>query len=159
MPNLEYEAAQIAAGYPCVAGIDEAGRGPLAGPVSAAAVILPSEFSHDLLDDSKKITAKRREPDFCLIDGLAVPKFPITSMGIVKGDGKSLSIAAASIIAKVKRDRLMIEYAETYPEYGFEKHKGYGTKLHMEALREHGPCPIHRKTFAPVAQLLLPIEG
>ena len=206
MPNLEYEAAQIAAGYPCVAGIDEAGRGPLAGPVSAAAVILPSDFSHDLLDDSKKITAKRREvlydeltsnsdiiwahsyadvdeilevnilkathaamaraaeglttkPDFCLIDGLAVPKFPITSMGIVKGDGKSLSIAAASIIAKVKRDRLMIEYAETYPEYGFEKHKGYGTKLHMEALREHGPCPIHRKTFAPVAQLLLPIEG
>ena len=206
MPNLEYEAAQIAAGHPCVAGIDEAGRGPLAGPVSAAAAILPSGFSHDLLDDSKKITAKRREalydeltsnndiiwahsyadveeiseinilkathaamaraaeslttkPDFCLIDGLAVPQFPIASMGIVKGDGKSLSIAAASIIAKVKRDRLMIEYAETYPEYGFEKHKGYGTKLHMEALREHGPCPIHRKTFAPVAQLLLPIEG
>ena len=205
MPNLEYEAAQIAAGHPCVAGIDEAGRGPLAGPVSAAAAILPSGFSHDLLDDSKKITAKRREalydeltsnndiiwahsyadveeiseinilkathaamaraaeslttkPDFCLIDGLAVPQFPIASMGIVKGDGKSLSIAAASIIAKVKRDRLMIEYAETYPEYGFEKHKGYGTKLHMEALREHGPCPIHRKTFAPVAQLLLPIE-
>ena len=206
MPNLEYEAAQIAAGHPCVAGIDEAGRGPLAGPVSAAAAILPSGFSHDLLDDSKKFTAKRREalydeltsnndiiwahsyadveeiseinilkathaamaraaeslttkPDFCLIDGLTVPQFPIASMGIVKGDGKSLSIAAASIIAKVKRDRLMIEYAETYPEYGFEKHKGYGTKLHMEALREHGPCPIHRKTFAPVAQLLLPIEG
>jgi len=191
MPNLEYEAAQIAAGHPCVAGIDEAGRGPLAGPVSAAAAILPSGFSHDLLDDSKKITAKRREalydeltsnndiiwahsyadveeiseinilkathaamaraaeslttkPDFCLIDGLAVPQFPIASMGIVKGDGKSLSIAAASIIAKVKRDRLMIEYAETYPEYGFEKHKGYGTKLHMEALREHGPCRLDK---------------
>jgi len=201
MPDLEYETAQIKDGYRWVAGIDEAGRGPLAGPVSAAAVILPHGFSEDLLDDSKKLTEKRRErlyeelvfrddiiwahayaeveeieeinilkathaamaraakglsqsPDFCLIDGLPVAGFPIASKGIVKGDGKSLSIAAASIIAKVKRDRLMIEYAETYPQYGFEKHKGYGTKQHMEALKEHGPCPIHRRSFAPVAQLL-----
>lgn len=205
MPDLELELEKIKAGYPLVAGIDEAGRGPLAGPVSAAAVILPKGFSHELLDDSKKLTEKRREllyeeltscdeiiwahayaetdeiaevnilkathtamaraaeklsqtPDFCLIDGLAVSGFPIESTGIVKGDGKSLSIAAASIIAKVKRDRLMIQLAETYPEYGFEKHKGYGTRQHMEALREHGPCPIHRTTFAPVAQLLLPID-
>ena len=147
MPNLEFEITQMDAGYPCIAGIDEAGRGPLAGPVSAAAVILPSEFAHDLLDDSKKLTEKRREilydeltscseiiwghsyaeedeiseinilkathaamaravkaltklPDFCLIDGLDVPGFPVASMGIVKGDSKSLSIAAASIIAK-----------------------------------------------------------
>ena len=205
MPDLELELEQISAGYPLVAGIDEAGRGPLAGPVSAAAVILPAGFSHDLLDDSKKLTEKRREvlydeltsrddiiwahsyaevdeiaelnilkatdaamarttealrlkPNFCLIDGLPVAGFPIQSSGIVKGDGKSLSIAAASIIAKVTRDRLMIQYAEEYPEYGFERHKGYGTKIHMEALREHGPCPIHRITFAPVAQLLLQIE-
>lgn len=201
MPNLEFELCKIAEGHRCIAGVDEAGRGPLAGPVSAAAVILPKGFSHDLLDDSKKLTEKRREvlyeeltsrddivwslayadvaeieqinilkashaamvravqslsrkPDFCLIDGLPVPQFPLPSDGIVKGDGKSLSIAAASIIAKVSRDRLMLEYAEQYPEYGFERHKGYGTKLHMKALKKHGPCPIHRKTFAPIAALI-----
>lgn len=200
MPNLEFENAKISQGYSLIAGIDEAGRGPLAGPVSAGAVILPEGFSHTWLNDSKKLSEKRREalyaeltergdviwalsfvdteeiettnilrathmamaraaealssrPDFCLIDGLPVPSFPILSEGIVKGDGKSLSIAAASIIAKVSRDRLMLEYAEQYPEYGFDRHKGYGTKLHMDALRKHGPCPIHRKTFAPVANL------
>jgi ribonuclease HII len=209
MPNLELESAQRSNGYHVIAGIDEAGRGPLAGPVSAAAVILPVGFQHDFLDDSKKLTEKRREllyaeltgredivwslayaevaeieeinilrathaamaraaeslpqlPDFCLIDGLPVPGFPLSSLGIVKGDSKSLSIAAASIIAKVSRDRLMLSYAEQYPEYGFEKHKGYGTRIHMKALREHGPCPIHRKTFAPVANLIsqmdLPLE-
>lgn len=205
MPNLLYEQEKQNDGFHRIAGIDEAGRGPLAGPVSAAAVILPEGFTHELLDDSKKLTAKRRDllfeelterediswalsygeveeietinilksthaamaraaqalnqqPDYCLIDGLPVPNFPIASEGIVKGDGKSLSIAAASIIAKVSRDRLMLEYAEQYPEYGFERHKGYGTKLHLEALRKHGPCPIHRKTFAPVAQLILPLE-
>ena len=204
MPDLDLELERISSGYKIVAGVDEAGRGPLAGPVSAAAVILPARFDHDLLDDSKKLTEKRREllydeltsrddiiwahsyaevdeiseinilkathaamaravlslsvvPGFCLIDGLPVADFPVKSAGIVKGDGKSLSIAAASIIAKVKRDRLMIQLAEKYPEYGFEKHKGYGTKIHMAALREYGPCPIHRRTFAPVAQLLLPI--
>jgi len=164
-------------------------------------VILPVDFTHELLDDSKKLTEKRHEllydeltrcddifwslsyaeveeiekinilrathaamarsaeslaqkPDFCLIDGLPVKDFPFPSEGIVKGDGKSLSIAAASIIAKVSRDRLMVKYAEQYPEYGFDRHKGYGTKLHLEALRKYGPCPIHRKTFAPVAQLI-----
>jgi len=201
MPDLEFENAKISQGYSLIAGIDEAGRGPLAGPVSAGAVILPKGFAHTWLNDSKRLSEKRREvlyselterddviwalsfadaeeiesinilrathaamaraaealssrPDFCLIDGLPVPSFPILSEGIVKGDSKSLSIAAASIIAKVSRDRLMLEYAEKYPEYGFERHKGYGTKLHMEALRKYGPCPIHRKTFAPVAQLL-----
>lgn len=189
-----------------VAGIDEAGRGPLAGPVSAAAVILPEGYSLEWLDDSKKLTAARREkvyealtgddrvqwalayaeveeiedinilrathaamaraaadlrpgPDHCLIDGLAVPGFPLPSEGVVKGDGISLSIAAASVIAKVSRDRRMLEYAEEFPEYGFEKHKGYGTKVHLEALRTHGPCRIHRKTFQPIADLLADAEG
>ena len=201
MPNLQFELIKQSEGFALIAGIDEAGRGPLAGPVSAAAVILPDGFSHTLLNDSKKLTEKRREalyeelttredvywslaygdvdeieeinilkathvtmaraaeglevkPDFCLIDGLPVPQFPLPSEGIVKGDGKSLSIAAASVIAKVSRDRLMLAYAEKYPEYGFERHKGYGTKLHLEALRKYGPCPIHRKTFAPVAELI-----
>jgi len=205
MPSLFFEQEKQKEGFKFVAGIDEAGRGPLAGPVSAAAVILPDGFSHRLLDDSKKLTAKRREalyeeltnrddiiwatslgdveeidsinilgsthaamgraaeaitprPDYCLIDGLAVPRFPIPSEGIVKGDGKSFSIAAASVIAKVIRDRIMLGYADQYPEYGFERHKGYGTKLHMEALKKHGPCPIHRKSFAPVAQLSLPLD-
>jgi len=205
MPSLFYEQAKQSAGFRWIAGIDEAGRGPLAGPVSAAAVILPHDFCHELLDDSKKLSHKRREiiydeitnrddivwamslgnvneideinilksthaamaraakklkqaPDYCLIDGLPVSCFPIPSEGIVKGDGKSLSIAAASIIAKVRRDRIMIQYAEEYPEYGFDRHKGYGTKLHLDALRKHGPCPIHRKSFAPVAQLCLPLQ-
>lgn len=197
---MEFEIAMQNDGFHRIAGIDEAGRGPLAGPVSAAAVILPDGFCHDVLNDSKKLTEKRREalydeltgsddvvwalayadaeeidavnilqathaamaraarslstaPDFCLIDGLPVPGFPIASQGLVKGDGKSLSIAAASIIAKVSRDRLMLEYAAKYPEYGFERHKGYGTKLHLEALHAHGPCPIHRRSFAPVARV------
>lgn len=201
MPSLFYEQVKQGDGFRLIAGIDEAGRGPLAGPVSAAAVILPNDFNHELLDDSKKLTQKRREiiydeitnrddivwamslgsvneideinilksthaamaraaqkltlaPDYCLIDGLSVSGFPIPSEGIVKGDGKSLSIAAASIIAKVSRDRLMLQYAEKYPEYGFEKHKGYGTKLHMDALRKHGPSPIHRKSFKPVITVM-----
>jgi len=201
VPSLEYEKEKRADGFRRIAGIDEAGRGPLAGPVSAAAVILPEGFSHSLLNDSKKLSQKRREeiyeeltshplvewglayaerdeidelnilkathaamaravqriaepPDFCLIDGLPVPQFPIPSQGIVKGDSKSLSIAAASVIAKVSRDRIMLEYAKKYPEYGFERHKGYGTKLHLEALRKYGPCPIHRCSFAPVARVM-----
>lgn len=205
MPSLFFESEKQQEGFQYIAGIDEAGRGPLAGPVSAAAVILPESFSHDLLNDSKKLSEKRREmlyeeftqcedicwaishaevdeidsvnilksthaamvraaealcpkPDFCLIDGLDVPGFPLPSEGIVKGDGKSFSIAAASILAKVSRDRLMLQYAVMYPEYGFERHKGYGTKQHLEALRKHGPCPIHRKSFAPVAQLNLPLD-
>lgn len=213
MPDLSYEHAAVERGdvqsLSLVVGIDEAGRGPLAGPVSAAAVILPIGFKHDLLDDSKKLSEKKREliyedimsdqgiiwghsyaeadeidsinilrathvamaravdalvkqlddaNVYCLIDGLAVKNFPYESEGIVKGDGKSLSIAAASIIAKVKRDRKMLEYAEEFPEYGFERHKGYGTKVHLAALREHGPIKIHRKSFSPVAKLSLPLE-
>ena len=204
MPDLEYELAAKAAGKLIVVGVDEAGRGPLAGPVSAAAVILPEGYSHPLLDDSKKLSEKKRDSiyqdiigderimwghsyadvaeidsinilkathaamaraverlaeseAYCLIDGLDVPNFPYQSQGIVKGDGKSLSIAAASIIAKVKRDHLMVAYAKEFPEYGFEKHKGYGTKAHLAALQQFGPIKIHRRSFAPVAQLSLDI--
>ncbi len=200
MPDLKMEQELIRSGMDPVAGIDEAGRGPLAGPVTAAAVILPCGYEHALLDDSKKLTARSRDliyeeltsdpsicwgvafaeveeidalnilrathtamrraamalsarPSFCLIDGLDVPGFPLDARGVVKGDGISLSIAAASIIAKVSRDRRMQELAEEFPVYGFEKHKGYGTKAHLEALREHGPCPEHRRSFAPVAEL------
>lgn len=199
MPDLELEDALRQSGLVRVAGIDEAGRGPLAGPVAAAAVVLPEGYALEGLDDSKKLTLARREKiyealvtdgrvgwalayaeveeieesnilaathaamsraasalrpavDYCLIDGLAVPQFPLASRGVVKGDGISLSIAAASVIAKVSRDRRMLAYAEEFPEYGFEKHKGYGTKVHLAALKTHGPCRIHRKMFQPVAQ-------
>jgi len=201
VPNLELENELWSTGLRRVAGLDEAGRGPLAGPVAAAAVLLPEGYRLAGLDDSKKLTAARREKvfealleddrvewglayaeveeieevnilrathaamaravgtlrvaaDFCLIDGLNVPGFPLPSRGVVKGDGISLSIAAASVIAKVSRDRRMLGYAEEFPEYGFERHKGYGTKVHLEALRRHGPCAIHRRTFQPVADLL-----
>lgn len=198
MPNWDYERAAQEKGFRCVAGIDEAGRGPLAGPVSAAAVVLPQGFFLEGLDDSKKLSEKARERlfaelmdipglrwgqsfgdpaeidemnilrandaamaraaaqiagvDYALIDGRPVKNFPLPSQGIVKGDRKSLSIAAASIIAKVARDRLMVQYDERYPEYGFAKHKGYGTKAHLTALKKYGPCPIHRRSFAPVAE-------
>ena len=205
MPHLELEEGLRRAGAECVAGIDEAGRGPLAGPVAAAAVVLPEGYENNALDDSKKLSEARREelyeeltgdvlvywsvayaeveeiaeinilrathaamaraaarlprrPAICLIDGLAVPGFPLPSRGVVKGDGISLSIAAASVIAKVSRDRRMRRYAEEFPQYGFEKHKGYGTKAHLEALQRHGPCRIHRQTFQPVAQLTLSLE-
>jgi ribonuclease HII len=188
-----------------VAGVDEAGRGPLAGPVAAAAVILPEGFRLAGLDDSKKLTAARREavyealredpavewgvalatvaeiealnilrathlamrrallmleraPDHCLIDGLPVRDCPIPHDAVVKGDGKSLSIAAASVIAKVTRDSLMLEIDREFPAYGFARHQGYGTKEHLEALRIHGPCRHHRRTFQPVAQLALSFE-
>ncbi len=200
MPDLEYEECCWNRGVTEVVGIDEAGRGPLAGPVSAAAVILPTGFSHPWLNDSKQLSEKKREvlyqellnveglrwghsyaeveeideinilkathaamaravkdlgansDCYCLIDGLPVPEFPFASEGIVKGDGKSLSISAASIIAKVKRDHLMIQYGEMFPEYGFERHKGYGTKAHLEALAQHGITKIHRRSFAPIAK-------
>lgn len=198
--TLKYENGFRRDGCGVVAGVDEAGRGPLAGPVSAAAVILPARFRLEYLDDSKKLTAKRRdvvyealvgdvrvkwcsaiatveeigeinilraswlameraveglgvEPGMLLVDGLPVKTLRWPQKALVGGDGISLSIAAASVIAKVERDRMMVEYAERYPEYGFEKHKGYGTKKHLEALRAHGPCAIHRKTFRPVAEL------
>jgi ribonuclease HII len=203
MPNLEFEKRFANLGI--VIGVDEAGRGPLAGPVSVGAAILPTDFSHPIINDSKKLTEKKREALFdelsenadiqwavslveadevdevnvlkathlgmaravkalgvevgmCLIDGLVVPNFPYPHEGIVKGDSKSLSIATASIFAKVTRDRIMREAAVRYPGYGFEKHKGYGTKAHLEALRTLGPCAIHRRSFQPIAQLSLPIE-
>jgi len=205
MPDLSLESALRARGHQTIAGVDEAGRGPLAGPVAAAAVILPEDFDCEGLDDSKKISASRRDilferlttdpsiawsvalaspeeidslnilrathlamrraverlariPDHCLIDGLPVRDFPIRHQAVVKGDGKSLSIAAASIIAKVTRDRLMREIDREFPQYGFAKHQGYGTKLHLEALRNHGPCLHHRRSFQPVAQLTLPFD-
>lgn len=203
MPDLSLEFALQQQGYLTIAGIDEAGRGPLAGPVSAAAVILPADFTCLGLDDSKKISPSKREilyqrlttdpeicwavatasaaevdrlnilrathlamrraveslsltPDHCLIDGLRVRDFPLAHDGIVKGDGISLSIASASIIAKVTRDRIMAELDRDFPEFGFAKHQGYGTKAHLEALRIHGPCCHHRRSFQPVAQLALP---
>ncbi len=206
MPDLSFETALHARGRLRIAGVDEAGRGPLAGPVAAAAVILPRGFSCPGLDDSKKISATKREtlyqlltgnrevcwavatatceeidrinilrathlamrraaemltppPDHCLIDGLPVRDFPFPHDAIVKGDSLSLSIAAASIIAKVTRDRLMREIDREFPQYGFAKHQGYGTKAHLAALRNHGPCRHHRRSFQPVAQLALPLDG
>ncbi|MES2659212.1 MAG: ribonuclease HII [Verrucomicrobiota bacterium] len=206
MPDLSLEIALQARGFFKIAGIDEAGRGPLAGPVSAAAVILPEGFTCDGLDDSKKISARKREslyqtltadprilwavatadreeidrlnilrathlamrravealseiPSHCLIDGLPVRNFPFPHDGIVKGDGLSLSIAAASIIAKVTRDRIMLAIDREFPQFGFAKHQGYGTKAHLEALRTHGPCCHHRRSFQPVAQCALPLDG
>ena len=206
MPDLSLETALRSRGFLKIAGIDEAGRGPLAGPVAAAAVILPEGFTCEGLDDSKKISARKRDllyqkltsdpliiwsvatasreeidelnilrathlamkraaggltstPDHCLIDGLPVRDFPISHDGIVKGDGLSLSIAAASIIAKVTRDRIMLAIDRDFPEFGFSKHQGYGTKFHLEALRIHGPCCHHRRSFQPVAQLALPLDG
>ena len=203
--DLSLELELRAEGYSPVAGIDEAGRGPLAGPVMAAAVILPEDFHHEVLRDSKKLSEKQREvlyeeivgnsrilwnsahadlgeicslnilgathlamrrsvvglpvePGMALIDGRGLPDFPVPHRGIVRGDDSSFSIAAASIIAKVERDRLMREFDETYPEYGFASHKGYGTKLHLERLRHYGPCPIHRTTFRPVAEIALKFD-
>lgn len=197
MPSLEHEAKARAAGMPVVAGIDEAGRGPLAGPVSVAAVLLPDDFHHPWLNDSKALSEKRREqlyeeltqrpevrwhaefisaqeidrlnilqatwegmrrcalalnprPDCVLIDGKPVRDFPLPQVALVGGDALSFSIAAASIIAKVRRDRLMQELADTHPGYGFEIHKGYPTAMHLEALRRLGPCPEHRRSFGPV---------
>ena len=201
-PHFLYEARLREAGARCVAGVDEAGRGPLAGPVVAAAVVLPEGYVHPFLNDSKKLSAARREavyadltanpsiawicatvsarevdrtnilrashvamrqavsrlprrPDHVLIDGLPVPRFPVPHTAIVQGDGTSLSIAAASVIAKVTRDRLMVELDRKYPAYGFARHKGYATGEHLAILARDGPCPAHRFTFGPVAQPLL----
>ena len=191
---LEYENEAYLKGYNCVCGVDEAGRGPLAGPVFAAAVILPKGYVIEGVNDSKKLSEKKREelfekiksealcysvasvdekiideinilnatflamekaveglkihPDFVMIDGNRAPKnLDIPCQTVVKGDAKSASIAAASILAKVSRDRYMLEMAEKYPEYSFEKHKGYGTKLHYEMLDLYGVSDIHRKSF------------
>ncbi len=203
-PDMSAEAAAYEAGYRCVCGIDEAGRGPLAGPVVAAAVVLPMGYELPGLNDSKKLTARRREAlytqlmdddrvlkcvaeasvqeidelnilrathlamaraaqgiaaavDFCLIDGLAVPGFPLPSRNLVKGDARCLSIAAASVLAKVTRDHYMQKLAAEFPQYGFERHAGYGTKAHLEAIRQYGVTVHHRRSFAPVAQMELPL--
>lgn len=193
-----YENQARSQGYGAIAGLDEAGRGPLAGPVVAAAVVLPRDFDPTGVNDSKALTPASRDDafrrivcqavaygvgiigpreideinilrathkamraaleqlgaalDFILVDGLPVPDLPKPSLAIVKGDAKSLSIMAASIVAKVTRDRIMCEMDQEYPEYGFAGHKGYCTKQHLEAIRVHGPCPIHRMSFAPIAQ-------
>ncbi|MEP6828642.1 MAG: ribonuclease HII [Aestuariivirga sp.] len=196
LPNFKYEQAS---GHAIVCGIDEAGRGPWAGPVCAAAVILDHPHIPAGLNDSKKLTEAKREklypeilraaevgvglvsaaeidvinilqatylamnravaalkskPSLALIDGNRAPKLFCATQTINGGDGKSLSIAAASIIAKVTRDRLMIEIDAIYPAYGFARHKGYGTAAHAAALAKHGPCTEHRKSFAPIWALL-----
>ena len=190
---LEFEQLYRSQGFKAICGVDEAGRGPLAGPVFAAAVILPEDMIIEGVNDSKKLTEKKREKlfdiikekalayciasasveeieemnilqadmlamkravdglavkaDFAMIDGNKAPKLEIPAVPIIKGEAKSESIAAASILAKVSRDRLMLELAKQYPEYGFEKHKGYGTKAHREAILKYGPCEIHRMSF------------
>ena len=194
MPDFEFEKAAVNSGFSCICGVGEAGRGPLAGPVCAAAVILPEGAVIEGLDDSKKLTEKKRErlydiikqtavaysvaygtleeietvnileatylamnraiegltvkPDFALIDGNSVPRgIKIPCETVVKGDSRSMSVAAASVLAKVTRDRLMLEYDKKYPEYNFKKHKGYGTKEHTELIKQYGPCEIHRLSF------------
>lgn len=220
--TLDYERDLHEQGFCRVAGIDEAGRGPLAGPLLVAGVVFPESllssnertrrgagalfsnhgFAAQLagLDDSKKLSSSKREAlyealkssrlvesltvriepqeidvlnilgatrhgmrevarrlraDHSLVDGWAVPEFPGPQTALVGGDGLSLSIAAASVVAKVERDRIMFEMANIYPEYAFERHKGYPTALHLERLKKYGPCPIHRRSFGPVAQIPL----
>lgn len=190
---FRYEGEAREQGYTAVCGVDEAGRGPLAGPVCAAAVILPAGLVIEGVNDSKKLSEKKREElfpvicekalaygigwadereideinilqatyramqraveslpykaDYALIDGNRMPPLAIPGTTIVKGDALSMSIAAASILAKVSRDRVMVQLSREYPQYGFEKHKGYGTAAHVQALREYGPCPLHRQSF------------
>jgi len=197
---LYFEKSARQAGYRFIAGLDEAGRGPLAGPVVAAAVILPDGLLIEGLIDSKQVTEPERErlfgvileqaisfgigivdertidevnilqasllameqalavmkqqPDYLLLDAVSLPRVRLPQKPLVKGDCRSASIAAASILAKVTRDRLMLDLHARYPQYHFHKHKGYGTKEHLALLREHGPCEAHRKSFAPVAKML-----
>lgn len=193
MDWLYYENQAYEKGYRLVCGVDEAGRGPLAGPVCAAAVVLPKGLILEGVNDSKKLTEKKREAlfdvitrqaldwsvafatveeieeinilnaamlamkraveglknpvDFAIVDGNKKPPLNIDCEAVVKGDANSMSVAAASILAKVSRDRILRQYAVDYPQYGFEKHKGYGTKAHVEALKKYGPCEVHRPSF------------
>jgi ribonuclease HII len=199
---LAHECKLWAEGFLFIGGVDEVGRGPLAGPVVAAAVVFPRDADIPAVNDSKKLTEKQRnelrdailavpgvryaisemsvedidrmnilqasrqamrlavrqiaEIDYLLVDGLPVPGFDMPNTPLVKGDARSASIAAASILAKVYRDELMIRLAETYPGYGFEHNMGYGTEAHMEALKSLGVCPQHRRSFAPVRDILDP---
>ena len=201
-PNFAEEKKLAEQGYRFIAGIDEVGRGPLAGPVVAAAVILPSNLDArwlTLVRDSKQLTPQRREslfplieeaaigigigllppdaiddqgimratrmamcsavenlphpPDFLLIDHIKLPEISVPQKNITRGDSLSLSIACASIVAKVTRDRIMMALDEAYPNYGFARHKGYATREHLSNLRRWGVCPIHRRCFAPVMEL------
>ncbi|MDY4812366.1 MAG: ribonuclease HII [Ruminococcus sp.] len=193
MDWLKYENEALSKGYNNICGVDEAGRGPLAGPVCAAAVILPKGEIIEGVNDSKKLTEKKREAlydvikekavaysiafasveeieemnilnatmlamkravdgldipaDYAMIDGNKIPNLNIPAEYVIKGDANSMSIAAASILAKVTRDRLCADYEKEYPQYGFAKHKGYGTKLHREMILKYGPCKIHRMSF------------
>jgi ribonuclease HII len=203
--GFRYEKKLRATGIARIAGIDEAGRGALAGPVVAAAVVLPERFRHRRLNDSKQLAPELREEIYCelvansevrwaigiidsveidrinilrashramrlaiealieppghvLIDGLPVIPFPFPQTAIIDGDCISMSIAAASVIAKVTRDRMMRDFCGQFPQYAFSQHKGYGTELHLLKLHEFGPCPIHRRSFEPVAQPLLALE-
>lgn len=202
--RLASEEARISGSHATVAGVDEAGRGPLAGPVVAAAVVLDLSHDWDGLNDSKQLTAAKRDaqfarvlqgarafawsvvgprtidavnirvathlamaravarlsirPELVLVDGHeTVAAMPHVQQAVIGGDGKCLSIAAASILAKVVRDRVMERLDRVWPVYGFAQHKGYGTADHMAAIRTHGPCPMHRRTFAPVSTLELPL--
>jgi ribonuclease HII len=204
--GFRYEKKLRATGVVRIAGVDEAGRGALAGPVVAAAVVLPEKFRHRKLNDSKQLNPDLREkiydelvsssevawgvgvvdhleidrinilrasheamrialgtlgipPEHVLIDGLPVFPFPFPQTAIIEGDCYSFSIAAASVIAKVTRDRMMRDFCTQFPEYCFDQHKGYCTELHLSRLHEFGPCPIHRRSFEPVAQPLLALEG
>ena len=196
--TLFFEAMARRQGYRAVAGIDEAGRGPLAGPVVAAAVILPEEFDLPGLNDSKQLSEKKRNqlypliyeqaiavgigvgradevdeinilqatlkgmsravgrlslpPDFLLVDGITPIPISIDQKTLKKGDSRSLSIAAASVVAKVVRDRIMVAYDRLFPEYGFAGHKGYGSQKHRDAIAQYGPCVCHRRTFAGVKE-------
>ena len=196
---LAFEKRAMLSGYKMIAGVDEAGRGPLAGPVVSAAVILPENFDVPGINDSKKLSEKKREmlfpmiqkhaiafgigladheeidqinilqasllsmkravealgvaPDYLLIDGKFIIDCTIDQRSVIKGDTLSLSIAAASILAKVTRDRIMADCDLQYPEYGFHRHKGYPTKAHKESILTHGPCPIHRKSFKGVKDI------
>jgi ribonuclease HII len=203
--GFRFEKKLRGTGVARIAGIDEVGRGALAGPVVAAAVVLPEKFRHRRLNDSKQLAPELREqvysdlvsnpevrwtvgtvdsveidrinilrashramrlaitalidpPDHVLIDGLPVVPFPLPQTAIIDGDCISLSIAAASVIAKVTRDRMMRDFCAQFPQYCFHQHKGYGTELHLLKLHEFGPCPIHRRSFEPVAQPLLALE-
>ena len=197
---LYFEQQALRKGYRFIAGIDEAGRGPLAGPVVAAAVILPAEFDLPGLTDSKALTEKKRDklyplireqalgvgigvasageidninilqatllamkrsvkrlnvvPDYLLIDGITPLPIDIAQLTLKKGDSRSLSVAAASVIAKVVRDRIMVSHDRAYPGYGFAKHKGYGTQQHRQSIATNGPCREHRKTFAGVKEFV-----
>ncbi|NDD58898.1 MAG: ribonuclease HII [Chlamydiae bacterium] len=205
-PCFEFESKARASGYKIIAGVDEAGRGPLAGPVVAAACILPEGFFLPGITDSKSLTSKQRKQlfkeiqskeeiqyaigivdaqkidqinilqatllamqiavsnlsssaDFILVDGNQIPNWSYRSQAIVKGDSLSHSISMASVIAKETRDNIMDQYEAQYPGYGFGKHKGYGTKDHIEALTKMGPCPIHRKSFEPMKSMYINLSN